>query len=114
MKKPDLDSSDFSNFSQFQNLPFYQIFLLEMIVFMQLQSVLNAHSILEKFQSGFKALHSTETALLKVFNDLLLAPGSDNSAALLLLDLTAAFDAADHRVLISRLEQCGVKGSALD
>jgi len=70
---------------------------------------------MEPLQSGFKALHSTESALLKVFNDLLLATDSGNSAILLLLDLTAAFDTVDHDILISRLENSvGISGTALE
>lgn len=67
------------------------------------------------FQSGFKALHSTESALLKVLNDLLLAIDSGDSALLMLLDLTAAFDTVDHSILISHLEHCvGIKGTSLE
>ncbi len=58
--------------------------------------------------------HSTETALLRVSNDLLLAVDSGNSAVLVLLDLTVAFDMVSHSILLSRLEKCvGSKGIAL-
>ncbi len=75
---------------------------------------LKDHNILEVFQSGFKTLHSTESALLKVFNDILLATDAGDCVILVLLDLTAAFDTVDHEILISRLEQwVGIKGIAL-
>ncbi len=55
----------------------------------------------------------TETALLRVLNDLLLAADSGSPVVLVLLDLTAAFDTVDHRVLLSRLKHIGIKGTAL-
>lgn len=75
---------------------------------------LNAHGILEKFQSGIKPLHSTESALLTVFNDSFLATDTGDRAILVLLDLTAAFDTVDHSILISRLDHCvGIRDTAL-
>jgi len=56
--------------------------------------------IFEILQSGFKKYHSTETALLKVLNDVLVTCDSGNYAVLVLLDLTAAFDMMDHDVLL--------------
>uniref|UniRef100_A0A3Q3ALA8 Reverse transcriptase domain-containing protein n=1 Tax=Kryptolebias marmoratus TaxID=37003 RepID=A0A3Q3ALA8_KRYMA len=113
MKKYNLDSSVFSNFRSISKLLFWSK-VLERIVFIQQQSFLNTHSILEKFQSGFKTLHSTETALLKAFNDILLATDVGDSVILLLLDLTATFDTVDHSILLSRLDLCRIKGSGLD
>lgn len=57
------------------------------------------------------SLHSTNSALWKVFNDLLWA-----TAIIMLFDLTAAFTyTVDQNVLMSRPEHCvGIKGAALE
>lgn len=80
----------------------------------QLQSYLTINSISEKFQSGFKSCHSTESALLRVLNDIMLITDTGRSMALVLLDLSSAFDLVDHNTLISRLETCvGLRGTVL-
>jgi len=66
------------------------------------------------YQSAFKVLHSTETALLKVQNDILRAVDDNKSVILLLLDLYSTFDTVDHLILLSRLShRFGLTGSAL-
>jgi len=45
----------------------------------------------------------TETAILQVLPDVLQAVDRGNSAALVLLDLSAAFDTVDHEILLQRL-----------
>ncbi len=70
--------------------------------------------IYEKFQSGFRPRHSTETALVKITNDLLLASDQGCISLLVLLDLSAAFDTIDHDILIDRLQNyTGIQGQAL-
>ena len=65
-------------------------------------------------QSAYRAGHSTETALLKVQNDILLAMDRQHVTLLVLLDLSAAFDTVDHQVLLRRLEVTyGITGTAL-
>lgn len=50
-------------------------------------SFLNSNEIFELFYLGFRAVHSTETALLKLTDDLLLPLDSGDNAVLILLDL---------------------------
>ena len=68
----------------------------------------------EPFQSAYRVNHSTETALLKVQNDILQALDSQQVAVLVLLDLSAAFDTIDHCILLQRLSHdFAIKGNAL-
>lgn len=114
IKKPGLDISVLSNLRSISKLSFISK-ILEKVVFTQLNVFLEEQKIFEVFQSGFKTNHSTETALLKVFNDILLVTDSGHRVILVLLDLTAAFDTVDHDILLSRLKDCvGIQGSALE
>ena len=64
--------------------------------------------------SGFRARHSTETALLKVLSDILLSADQQQVTLLVLLDMSAAFDTVDHAILLQRLESSfGVSGGVL-
>ncbi len=76
---------------------------------------LNAHSLFDPYQSAYRPGHSTETALLKIKNDFDLALDRGQGVALVLLDLSAAFDTIDHCILLERLENhCGITGCALE
>ena len=64
-----------------------------------------SNHLAHKFQSAYRAGHSTETALLHIASDILTAPDASQVSILALLDLSAAFDTIDHFILLSRLEQ---------
>jgi hypothetical protein len=57
---------------------------------------MHTNQLTEVFQSAYKELHSTETALLRVHNDILRAIDGKEAVFLVLLDLSAAFDTLDH------------------
>ncbi len=103
LKKINLDSTDLKNVRPISKLPFMNK-ILEKVVHNQLTDFLCGNNILDIFQSGFRTKHSTESALLKVTNDILLSIDSGERVALMMLDLSAAFDTSDHAILIDALE----------
>ena len=66
-------------------------------------SYLNSHNLYNTCQSAYRQGHSTETALLKVVNDLFLSLNKGNISVLALLDFSSAFDTIDHTILVHRL-----------
>ena len=64
--------------------------MLEKVVLAQVFSHLNSQNLISNFQSAYCSGHSTETALLKVANDLLTAMDTGKVSVLTLLDLSAA------------------------
>ena len=102
LKKPTLDVEALSNFRPISNLMFMSK-LTEKVVASQLINHISSIGLDEILQSAYKQFHSTETALVKVFNDIVLDVDRNRTVILLLLDLSAAFDTVDHTILIERL-----------
>ena len=113
LKKPGLDLV-YKNFRPVSNLPFISK-VVEKAALQQLLVHCEKNAPLPKFQSGFRKYHSTETALLKVQNDILMSMDNKEVTLLVLLDLSAAFDTIEHSILLNILQQdFGVVRTALN
>ena len=75
---------------------------------------LTSSNLLPPLQSVFRHGHYTESAVLHVLSDVLLAVDRGDFAALALLDLSAAYDTVDYNILLQSLQTgYGINGSAL-
>ena len=102
IKKQSLDQNILQNYRPISNLSFLSK-ILERTVLCQINEYLQNNSLYPKYQSAYRSSHSTETALLDVTNHILQSLDSGNFSILALLDLSAAFDTIDHKILLMRL-----------
>ena len=113
IKKPGLDPQVFKNYRPVSNLSFLSKLIGKVICSRILKHIAD-NELIDKFQSAYRCGHSTETALLRVYNDIVTMVGKGNGSYLVLLDLSVAFDTIDHDTLFVILEKyVGITGSAL-
>ena len=114
LKKATLDPEILKNYRPVSNLSFVSK-VLERVVAQRLTGYMTDNNLHEYLQSAYKPGHSTETALVKVQNDILTSIDQHGIVILILLDLSVAFDTIDHDVLFSRMESTlGITGPALE
>ena len=77
--------------------------ILEKLVLSQVSPYLNSHNLYNTCQSAYRPGHSTETALLKVVDDLFISLNKGNISVLALLDFSSAIDPIDHPILVHHL-----------
>ena len=112
LKKPSLNPEDLKNFMPVSNLHFPSKIVTK-VVAGQPSKHLRENALHEPCQSEYRTSHSTETVLLRIQSDVLLALDWKESAFLVLLDLSLAFDTIDHVLPLETLEtRFGISGQA--
>ena len=113
LKKKSLDVNDFKNYRPVSNLPFLSK-LIEKAVVRQLDAHMISNGLYPNMQSAYRKHHSTETALVKILDDLLNAVDNKKCCFLVLLDQSAAFDTVNQDLMLNRLQYMfGVTDNAL-
>jgi len=113
LKKPKLDPNDVASYRPSSNLSFLSK-VVEKVVDVRLSDRMNRHHLHPVFQSAYRPHQSTETALARIMNDMILVVDDGRVGALTLLDLSAAFDTVDHSVLTNVMrKRFGVSGNVL-
>ena len=107
LKKIELDVNDLSNYHPVMNLTHLSE-IIERAVLHQLVPFLEGVGVVPRYQSAYRKLYSTETALYKIHNDLVSNTCYGKASILDLLDLSATFDTVDHQLCPSDFSDCGV------
>ena len=113
LKGDALDPNVLKNFRPVSNLHFIGK-IVERVVLKRLNEHLKANNLNISEQTAYKKHCSTETLLVRLTNDILIASDSKSATVVLLLDLSAAFDTVEHGLLLNILEkEIGLSGVVL-
>ena len=88
--------------------------VMEKLVYKRLMNYLNKNNILYNYQFGFRENHSTQLALFELIDHVSKVLDNGGYAAGLFLDLSKAFDTVNHDILLSKLENYGIRDTALN
>ena len=113
LKNNFLDPNVLKNFRPVSNLTFLGK-LIERVVLRRLNDHLSKNNLHCPEQSAYKKNFSTETLLVRIWNDLLVASDEKSATVVMMLDLSAAFDTVDHNLLLDILKkEIGLRGTVL-
>ena len=99
LKKPSLYPKMLANYRPFSLLP-YPTKVMEKMINKRLATHLNDNHLHDTTQSGFRPNHSTENALIAATDDIQMIMDRGGTAAIILLDLSTAFNTDSHSILI--------------
>ena len=98
-----MDRFELKSWRPISNLSFLSK-LVERVAVNRLNDHLSNYNLLPANQSAYRAHHSTETAVFAIVNDITRSIDDGHLCALVLLDLSAAFDTIDHDIMLETLE----------
>ncbi len=107
------DPHTFSNYRPISLLPCFSK-ILERLIFNRLDNFLTHFNILHNNQYGFRKHHSTDLALLDIYNKISSSLALHHHTIGIFLDLSKAFDTIDHNILLTKLQHYGIRGRAFD
>ena len=99
IKKPSLDPLDIRSYRPISNLSFISK-VVERLAVNRFSDHASQHNLLPERQYAYRRYHSTDTAVIIVHNDIVRSTDAGFVSALVLLDLSAAFDTVDRNILI--------------
>ena len=101
-----------SNYRPVSNLCFISK-IVEKVTLDRFNSHCQEYNLVPEYQSAYRKKHSCETSLVKLVNDILWNMENQLVTAIVILDLSAAFDTVDHNILLDILEKrFGIVGLA--
>jgi Reverse transcriptase (RNA-dependent DNA polymerase) len=104
LKKPSLDASEPNSYRPISNLSFLSK-LIERCVAARYVDHAERQYLFPARQSAYRKHHSTETTVVSVLNDVISAADQGKITALVLLDLSSAFDCVNHDIMIQVLNE---------
>ena len=103
---------DMNNYRPISILPYFSK-IREKVVYKRTMDFVTKSNILYDKQFGFREKHSTAMALWETVDQISEAMDNKKTTVGVFIDLFKAFDTVDHKILLQKLENYGLRGSVL-